>query len=479
MACSQTHEWRTFEGGLQRVAFAFTLGAAAIVMSAILWTLSVPWVAWCLLRMAHPADDEGAKTPQDVKDDGNHGRGQVNEEEEVNEKVHPGYFRRLVITVLWSAVLVGATVLAAILCALYIFLSVILWFVGLHMIYKWVRKNWTKNTDDIPGALAGQEDGEHWQRAWELVSLRNHGIREDFDQAHFNVLPFLKSKTGLDRQHLTWLTKAQDTKSKCEKELTDVDRELPGARIDLDYLRNKGAPKIEMRPDQGTSQAAGGNNGGEAKEGGSGDGAASSAENGGAGGGGGDVSDATTAAAVAGGAHGGATPACAGAPASTPFHSIAASAESGGPTVDDTSKAATLDVDEATGSGGTDDHDPPRHVKIDSDAPACDSTLGRDTKMGPVRLTDVAAGVTTDSNRGIGDNGDEGHAPANVANDAQSTAAVDVAAGSADGNGDGTRDHDDGVYSEEEIGQLEELLQCLLDKQRRKKGKEDRSRPGR
>lgn len=53
-ACSQTHEWRTFEGGLQRVSFAFTMGAAAIVMSAILWTLSVPWVAWCLLRIAHP-----------------------------------------------------------------------------------------------------------------------------------------------------------------------------------------------------------------------------------------------------------------------------------------------------------------------------------------------------------------------------------------------------------------------------------------
>ncbi|CAM9807234.1 unnamed protein product [Ectocarpus sp. 6 AP-2014] len=221
-------------------------------MSAILWTLSVPWVAWCLLRMAHPADDP------------NHGRDK--EEEEAKEKSHPGYFRSLVIAVFWSAVLVVATAVAAFLCALYIILSVVLWLVGLHMIHKWVKQNWTTNTDDIPGALAGQEDGDHWRRAWELVSLRNHGVREDFDNAHFNVLPFLKSKTGLDRQHLARHTKARDDKSKCEKELTDVDRELPGVRIDLDYLSKKGTP----RPDQGTSQAAGRNNGdsGEAKEGG-------------------------------------------------------------------------------------------------------------------------------------------------------------------------------------------------------------------
>ncbi|CAM9266687.1 unnamed protein product [Ectocarpus sp. 4 AP-2014] len=233
-------------------------------MSAILWTLSVPWVAWCLLRMAHPADDEGDPPPQNVQDDPNHGR--EKEEKEVKEKSHPGYFRRLLIAVFWSAVLVVATAVAAFLCALYIFLSVVLWLVGLHMIYKWVQKNWTRNTDDIPGALAGQEDGDHWQRAWELVSLRNHGVRGDFDNAHFNVLPFLKSKTGLDRQHLAWLTKARYDKSKCEKELTDVDRELPGVHIDLDYLRKKGTP----RPDQGNSQVAGGNNGdgGEAKEGG-------------------------------------------------------------------------------------------------------------------------------------------------------------------------------------------------------------------
>ncbi|CAM9237184.1 unnamed protein product [Ectocarpus sp. 12 AP-2014] len=263
-AWSQTHEWKVLEGGLQRVVFAFTFGAASLVVSAILWTLSVPWVAWCLLRMAHPADDEGDPPPQNVQDDPNYARDK--EEKEAKEKSHPGYFRRLLIAVFWSAVLVVATAVAAFLSALYIFLSVVLWLVGLHMIYKWVRKNWTRNTDDIPGALAGQEDGDHWQRAWELVSLRNHGVREDFDNAHFNVLPFLKSKTGLDRQHLARLTKARDGKSECEKELTHVDRELPGVRIDLDYLRKKST----TRPDQSTSQVAGGDNGdgGEAKEGG-------------------------------------------------------------------------------------------------------------------------------------------------------------------------------------------------------------------
>ncbi|CAM9233322.1 unnamed protein product, partial [Ectocarpus sp. 12 AP-2014] len=261
-AWSQTHEWKVLEGGLQRVVFAFTFGAASLVVSAILWTLSVPWVAWCLLRMAHPAVSN--PPPQNVQDDPNYARDK--EEKEAKEKSHPGYFRRLLIAVFWSAVLVVATAVAAFLSALYIFLSVVLWLVGLHMIYKWVRKNWTRNTDDIPGALAGQEDGDHWQRAWELVSLRNHGVREDFDNAHFNVLPFLKSKTGLDRQHLARLTKARDGKSECEKELTHVDRELPGVRIDLDYLRKKST----TRPDQSTSQVAGGDNGdgGEAKEGG-------------------------------------------------------------------------------------------------------------------------------------------------------------------------------------------------------------------
>lgn len=43
------------EGAFQRLGFACTLGLAALVVTIILWTVSVPWVAWCLLRWVRPA----------------------------------------------------------------------------------------------------------------------------------------------------------------------------------------------------------------------------------------------------------------------------------------------------------------------------------------------------------------------------------------------------------------------------------------
>lgn len=55
LPASQTHEWKTVEGGFQRLGFACTLGLAALVVTSILWMVSVPWVAWCLLRWARPA----------------------------------------------------------------------------------------------------------------------------------------------------------------------------------------------------------------------------------------------------------------------------------------------------------------------------------------------------------------------------------------------------------------------------------------
>lgn len=55
LAASQTHEWKTFEGCFQRLGFACTLGLAALVLTIILWTVSMPWVAWCLLRCVRPA----------------------------------------------------------------------------------------------------------------------------------------------------------------------------------------------------------------------------------------------------------------------------------------------------------------------------------------------------------------------------------------------------------------------------------------
>ncbi|CAM9397930.1 unnamed protein product [Ectocarpus fasciculatus] len=497
-ACTQTHEWRTFEGGVQRLLFAFTFGVAAIAMSAILWTLSVPWVAWCLLRLAHPVVEKGARNVEDEEDDTNQGLGHFEEEEEVKEEVHPGYFRRLLMTFLWSAVLVVATAVAAILCALYIFLSVVLWFVGLHMIYKWVRRNWTPKRNNIPRAMPGQEDGDHWQRAWKLVSLRNHGVREDFDQAHFNVLPFLKSKTGLDRQHLAWLTKARDDKSKSKEDLIDGDRQLPGARIDMDHLCKKApggnsgdggeAKKGECGAATASPAESGGAVGGDgatspAADGGAvggdgaaspavdgeavgGDGAASPAVDGGEVGGDGasspavngdsvgDVGAGATSnpAAGGGGANEGTNPGSASAPASTTSTSIATAPESGGLTMDNASKV-TLDGDKVPGSGDASGHDSVPHVQP------------RDTQMGSVRATGVVAVFTTDSNGGTVGAGDRGHARG------QPTTAVDVDAEPADDDRPG--DDGDGVDSDEELGRLEEMVRRLRDNRRQRRGKED------
>ena len=42
--------WRTFDGTMQRVAFACTMGSTAVVLNALLWLLSMPWIAWKLFK---------------------------------------------------------------------------------------------------------------------------------------------------------------------------------------------------------------------------------------------------------------------------------------------------------------------------------------------------------------------------------------------------------------------------------------------
>lgn len=43
-----TYNWFTFEGFLQRFTFALTMSLAAVVVSAFLWMISLPWFAWSL-----------------------------------------------------------------------------------------------------------------------------------------------------------------------------------------------------------------------------------------------------------------------------------------------------------------------------------------------------------------------------------------------------------------------------------------------
>lgn len=53
---TSTSEWSTFEGFLQRLTFALTMGLAAVALSALLWIVSLPWVAWSLLSWFHRWD---------------------------------------------------------------------------------------------------------------------------------------------------------------------------------------------------------------------------------------------------------------------------------------------------------------------------------------------------------------------------------------------------------------------------------------
>lgn len=148
---------------------------------------------------------------------------------------HLGYVLRLMSAAKSLCGLLLATVCAILLCLSYIMGSFVLWVLGIGMLFgklgaelrKWRAEIWKTDESEqrgalIPDAMPGQEDGDHWERAYELAMLRNHGVREDCGQAHFHVVPFLKSLTGLDTQHLAQLTKERDERSKFEKELIEV-----------------------------------------------------------------------------------------------------------------------------------------------------------------------------------------------------------------------------------------------------------------
>lgn len=159
------------------------------------------------------------------------------EDEKEKEKKDPGYFWALLSGIHTSMILVVAIGGASLLCLTYIIGSVLLWILGICRVCMWFGKNWTANDENIPDAMPGQETTDHWKNAWELARLRNDGISEEGGQANFHVVPLLKTKTGLDMQHLARLSKARDAKSKSERELVEVDHNLPDARIDLEHLR--------------------------------------------------------------------------------------------------------------------------------------------------------------------------------------------------------------------------------------------------
>lgn len=180
----------------------------------------------------------------------------------------PGYFVRLWKVVCSLLFLVLVTAGATVLCLLYVIGSILLWVCGICCIPLWVERNWKETIreklsgetpatmpgqdspkampgQEIPEAMPGQEIGDAWERAYELVKLRNHGVREDRGQTHFHVVPFLKSKTGLNMQHLMSLTKSRDERLKSELELSKVDGRLPAARISLRHLSDRAKSRAE------------------------------------------------------------------------------------------------------------------------------------------------------------------------------------------------------------------------------------------
>ena len=46
-----TYGWLVINGAMQRFAFASTMGLAAVALNGLLWLLSLPWIAWGLLRL--------------------------------------------------------------------------------------------------------------------------------------------------------------------------------------------------------------------------------------------------------------------------------------------------------------------------------------------------------------------------------------------------------------------------------------------
>lgn len=49
---SSTSTWLSVEGAIQRLLFAFTMGIIALGGLILLWTVSVPWIAWHILLWA-------------------------------------------------------------------------------------------------------------------------------------------------------------------------------------------------------------------------------------------------------------------------------------------------------------------------------------------------------------------------------------------------------------------------------------------
>ncbi|CAN0376362.1 unnamed protein product, partial [Ascophyllum nodosum] len=223
---TSTYGWFTFEGLLQRGAFTLTMGVAALALSALLWIISLPWVAWSLLRWFRRWDQPRVRRCF-FGDEG----------EEVSTNERQGHFRKFFFTLFGACAWILALVFAAVMCALCCIGSIILWGRGLWSVAEWTCWRFTEEgravsgeaESSCPTAMPGQERGDHWRHAWRVVQTRNYRIRQESGSVHFHVAPLLKSTTGLDMERLVMLVKKRDTKINGDRELINMDKEAAEA----------------------------------------------------------------------------------------------------------------------------------------------------------------------------------------------------------------------------------------------------------
>eukprot|EP00752_Nemacystus_decipiens_P006636 g5966.t1 len=191
--------WRAFDGMVQRFAFAFTMGLAAVALNALLWVLSMPWIAWKIVRWLYSKPDKTERGEDD------------------KTATERGYFRMFCLGLALVVISFVALLVATAMCTACIAASGILWLRGLESIVKWTQWKWSDTGRTVSGetkrhgcptAMPGQEHGDNWRHAWAHVAkARNFRIARELESEHFHVAPLLHSTTGSDMERLCLLTK--------------------------------------------------------------------------------------------------------------------------------------------------------------------------------------------------------------------------------------------------------------------------------
>ncbi|CAM9548053.1 unnamed protein product, partial [Ectocarpus fasciculatus] len=212
---TSTYGWHTFDGTLQRLLFASTMGLVAVALHALLWVLSLPWVAWRLVcwvsyEFGENGDDDEVEPFMSVKLRGKRGK-----------------FRAFAWVFGAIIACVCALVFAAALCGVCIAGSFVLWLRGVCHVFEWTH--WRRSEEGrfvsgeteegaCPTAMPGQERGQNWRHAWKYVAkARNFRVRHEHDSEHFHVAPLLQATTGLDMEQLCLLAKEKFNEQKQEQ----------------------------------------------------------------------------------------------------------------------------------------------------------------------------------------------------------------------------------------------------------------------